>query len=150
MFAENVAVPPPTAQPSAPAQGDLSSSARETTPEFEVVNKPTNEKTTETAAGEQDKDTAQVVETAAGEQGKHTTMGAGGSTSAHPKDVAGASGTEKEHIFYQHQDINEEDEDPIRPGETAGDYYYRSYKINRAGLPHEPIWKLKQGDAFID
>ncbi|MFS7892062.1 hypothetical protein Hanom_Chr00s000496g01646611 [Helianthus anomalus] len=36
---------------------------------------------------------------------------------------------------------------PIRPENTLGDHYYRSYD-SRAGEVHVPVWKLKQGDTF--
>ncbi|MFS7953494.1 hypothetical protein Hanom_Chr07g00619351 [Helianthus anomalus] len=42
------------------------------------------------------------------------------------------------------------EESPIRPEETLGDYYYRSYSEKRASNIHVPVWKLKQGDTFSD
>ncbi|MFS7977620.1 hypothetical protein Hanom_Chr10g00906161 [Helianthus anomalus] len=44
---------------------------------------------------------------------------------------------------------DEEDNSPIRPEETLGDYYYyRTYSEKRASEIHAPVWKLKQGDTF--
>ncbi|MFS7912523.1 hypothetical protein Hanom_Chr02g00130911 [Helianthus anomalus] len=38
----------------------------------------------------------------------------------------------------------------IWPDDTPDDYYYRSYGDCRAGEARAPIWKLKQGDTFVD
>ncbi|KAJ0548225.1 hypothetical protein HanRHA438_Chr00c10g0848261 [Helianthus annuus] len=48
--------------------------------------------------------------------------------------------------FFTH---NEEDS-PVRPEETLGDYYYRSYSDRRASEIHATVWKLKKGDTFSD
>ncbi|KAJ0639883.1 hypothetical protein HanLR1_Chr16g0608791 [Helianthus annuus] len=48
--------------------------------------------------------------------------------------------------FFAH----DEEDSPIHPEETLGDYYYRSYSDKRASDIHAPIWKLKQGDTFSD
>ncbi|KAJ0702453.1 hypothetical protein HanPI659440_Chr14g0529691 [Helianthus annuus] len=37
---------------------------------------------------------------------------------------------------------------PIRPEETLGDYYYRTYAEKDASDPHTPVWNLKKGDTF--
>ncbi|KAJ0946761.1 hypothetical protein HanRHA438_Chr01g0007521 [Helianthus annuus] len=39
---------------------------------------------------------------------------------------------------------------PIRPEETLGDYYYRTYTEKDAADPHAPVWNLKKGDTFSD
>ncbi|MFS7932042.1 hypothetical protein Hanom_Chr04g00363131 [Helianthus anomalus] len=39
---------------------------------------------------------------------------------------------------------------PIRPEETLGDYYYRTYSEKDASEPHTPVWNLKKGDTFSD
>ncbi|MFS7997119.1 hypothetical protein Hanom_Chr12g01138001 [Helianthus anomalus] len=43
-----------------------------------------------------------------------------------------------------------EEDSPIRPDQTPGDYYYRTYSEKRASNTHAPVWKLKQGDSFSD
>ncbi|KAF5758730.1 hypothetical protein HanXRQr2_Chr16g0732671 [Helianthus annuus] len=48
--------------------------------------------------------------------------------------------------FFSH----DEEDSPIHPEETLGDYYYRSYSEKRASDIHAPVWKLKQGDTFSD
>ncbi|MFS8029622.1 hypothetical protein Hanom_Chr17g01524421 [Helianthus anomalus] len=42
------------------------------------------------------------------------------------------------------------DDSPIRPDETPGDYYYRTYSDKRAFEIYAPVWKLKQADTFSD
>ncbi|KAJ0796028.1 hypothetical protein HanPI659440_Chr04g0157381 [Helianthus annuus] len=37
---------------------------------------------------------------------------------------------------------------PIRPDETLGDYYYRTYSEKNASEIHAPVWNLKKGDTF--
>ncbi|KAM0010701.1 hypothetical protein Hdeb2414_s0070g00772321 [Helianthus debilis subsp. tardiflorus] len=37
---------------------------------------------------------------------------------------------------------------PIRPEETLGDYYYRTYAEKDASDPHTLVWNLKKGDTF--
>ncbi|KAJ0683443.1 hypothetical protein HanPI659440_Chr16g0658341 [Helianthus annuus] len=39
---------------------------------------------------------------------------------------------------------------PIRPDETLGDYYYRTYSEKNASEIHAPVWNLKKGDTFSD
>ncbi|KAJ0783556.1 hypothetical protein HanLR1_Chr01g0021681 [Helianthus annuus] len=39
---------------------------------------------------------------------------------------------------------------PIRPEETLGDYYYRTYWEKDASELHVPVWNLKKGDTFSD
>ncbi|MFS7981710.1 hypothetical protein Hanom_Chr10g00954191 [Helianthus anomalus] len=39
---------------------------------------------------------------------------------------------------------------PIRPDETLGDYYYRTYSEKDASEIHAPVWNLKKGDTFSD
>ncbi|KAJ0575917.1 hypothetical protein HanPSC8_Chr05g0195011 [Helianthus annuus] len=39
---------------------------------------------------------------------------------------------------------------PIRPDETLGDYYYRTYSEKDASEIYSPVWNLKKGDAFSD
>ncbi|KAM0028955.1 hypothetical protein Hdeb2414_s0018g00520221 [Helianthus debilis subsp. tardiflorus] len=39
---------------------------------------------------------------------------------------------------------------PIRPDETLGDYYYRTYSEKNASEIHVPVWNLKKGDTFSD
>ncbi|KAJ0663995.1 hypothetical protein HanLR1_Chr13g0487171 [Helianthus annuus] len=48
--------------------------------------------------------------------------------------------------FFAH----DEEDSPIRPEETLGDYYYRSYSERKASEIHAPVWKLKKGDTFSD
>ncbi|KAM0036635.1 hypothetical protein Hdeb2414_s0014g00428761 [Helianthus debilis subsp. tardiflorus] len=48
--------------------------------------------------------------------------------------------------FFTH----DEEDSPICPEETLGDYYYRSYSEKRASEIHARVWKLKQGDTFSD
>ncbi|KAJ0723494.1 hypothetical protein HanRHA438_Chr08g0366881 [Helianthus annuus] len=53
----------------------------------------------------------------------------------------------------EHQEFivhDEEEESPIRPNETLGDYHYKTYTAKRASDIHAPVWKLKQGDTFSD
>ncbi|MFS7969583.1 hypothetical protein Hanom_Chr09g00810931 [Helianthus anomalus] len=45
---------------------------------------------------------------------------------------------------------DEEEDSLIRPDETPGDYYYRTYSVKRASEIHAPMWKIKQGDTFSD
>ncbi|MFS7940255.1 hypothetical protein Hanom_Chr05g00462301 [Helianthus anomalus] len=45
--------------------------------------------------------------------------------------------------FFTH----DEEDSPIRPEETLGDYYYRSYFEKRASDIHAPIWKLMQAEV---
>ncbi|MFS7969585.1 hypothetical protein Hanom_Chr09g00810951 [Helianthus anomalus] len=45
---------------------------------------------------------------------------------------------------------DEEEDFLIRPDETPGDYYYRTYSVKRASEIHAPMWKIKQGDTFLD
>ncbi|KAF5757344.1 hypothetical protein HanXRQr2_Chr17g0825551 [Helianthus annuus] len=45
---------------------------------------------------------------------------------------------------------HDEEDSPIRPEETLGDYYYRSYSKKRASDINAPVWKLKHGDTFSD
>ncbi|MFS7973372.1 hypothetical protein Hanom_Chr09g00855841 [Helianthus anomalus] len=44
----------------------------------------------------------------------------------------------------------DEENSPIRPEETPGDYYYRTYSEKKASEIHAPMWKLKKGDTFSD
>ncbi|KAJ0717878.1 hypothetical protein HanRHA438_Chr08g0332491 [Helianthus annuus] len=39
---------------------------------------------------------------------------------------------------------------PIRPDETLGDYYYRTYSEKNASEIHVPVWNLKKDDTFSD
>ncbi|KAJ0694958.1 hypothetical protein HanPI659440_Chr15g0614701 [Helianthus annuus] len=39
---------------------------------------------------------------------------------------------------------------PIRPDETPGDYYYRTYSEKKASEIHTPVWNLKKWDTFSD
>ncbi|KAM0019863.1 hypothetical protein Hdeb2414_s0025g00660721 [Helianthus debilis subsp. tardiflorus] len=39
---------------------------------------------------------------------------------------------------------------PIRPDETLGGYYYRTYSKKDASDIHAPAWNLKKGDTFSD
>ncbi|KAJ0488655.1 hypothetical protein HanHA300_Chr12g0435231 [Helianthus annuus] len=39
---------------------------------------------------------------------------------------------------------------PIRPDETLGDYYYRTYSEKNASDIHAPVWNSKKGDTFSD
>ncbi|KAJ0735265.1 hypothetical protein HanPI659440_Chr11g0430171 [Helianthus annuus] len=65
------------------------------------------------------------------------------------------SGTMPEHV--ERMTVEEQDssagaskQSPIRPEETLGDYYYRSYSEKDAGDLHAPVWNLKKGDNFAD
>ncbi|MFS7949561.1 hypothetical protein Hanom_Chr06g00573011 [Helianthus anomalus] len=44
--------------------------------------------------------------------------------------------------------IQADENSPIRPDETLGDYYYRCYSKKQADEVHAPVWKLKKGDTF--
>ncbi|KAJ0801374.1 hypothetical protein HanPI659440_Chr03g0116541 [Helianthus annuus] len=44
----------------------------------------------------------------------------------------------------------DDENSPLRPDETPGDYYYRAYLEKRASDIHAPVWKLKQGDTLSD
>ncbi|KAJ0746409.1 hypothetical protein HanOQP8_Chr05g0177281 [Helianthus annuus] len=67
-------------------------------------------------------------------------------TSAPPRDDA----EENPAGVYQGFISHDEEDSPIRPEETVGDYYYRSYSEKRASEIHASLWKLKQGDTFSD
>ncbi|KAF5814412.1 hypothetical protein HanRHA438_Chr03g0121751 [Helianthus annuus] len=47
---------------------------------------------------------------------------------------------------FSHADKNS----PIRPDETLGDYYYRTYSEKDASEIHAPVWNLKKDDTFSD
>ncbi|KAM0046810.1 hypothetical protein Hdeb2414_s0009g00320941 [Helianthus debilis subsp. tardiflorus] len=64
-----------------------------------------------------------------------------------PKDNVEENPVQVEHGFVVH---DEEKNFPIRPDETPGNYYYRTYSEKRASDIHAPVWKLKQGDTFSD
>ncbi|MFS7954552.1 hypothetical protein Hanom_Chr07g00631861 [Helianthus anomalus] len=49
--------------------------------------------------------------------------------------------------FFAH---DAEEDSQIRPDETLGDYYYKTYSEKRASDTHALVWKLKQGDSFSD
>ncbi|KAJ0576073.1 hypothetical protein HanIR_Chr05g0220001 [Helianthus annuus] len=66
--------------------------------------------------------------------------------SAPPRDDVKKSPVGVDQGFIYH----DEEDSPIRPEETLGDYYYRSYSEKRAFDIHAPVWKLKQGDTFSD
>ncbi|KAF5795236.1 hypothetical protein HanXRQr2_Chr08g0337271 [Helianthus annuus] len=66
-------------------------------------------------------------------------------TSAPPHGDAEKSPVGEQGFIYY-----EEEDSPIRPEETPGDYYYRSYSERIASKIHAPVWKLKQGDSFSD
>ncbi|KAJ0570940.1 hypothetical protein HanHA300_Chr05g0183871 [Helianthus annuus] len=65
-----------------------------------------------------------------------------------PKDNVQKTPENVEHQGFVVHDA--EEESPIRPDETEGDYYYRTYSNKRASNLHAPVWKLKQGDTFSD
>ncbi|MFS8003819.1 hypothetical protein Hanom_Chr13g01218351 [Helianthus anomalus] len=46
--------------------------------------------------------------------------------------------------------IQPNENSPIHPDETPGDYYYRCYSEKQADEVHAPVWKLKKGDTFSD
>ncbi|KAJ0452919.1 hypothetical protein HanHA300_Chr15g0584461 [Helianthus annuus] len=46
--------------------------------------------------------------------------------------------------------IRSNENSPICPDETPGDYYYRCYSEKQADEVHMPVWKLKKGDTFSD
>ncbi|KAJ0490459.1 hypothetical protein HanHA300_Chr12g0455711 [Helianthus annuus] len=48
--------------------------------------------------------------------------------------------------FFTHDEENS----PIRPKETPGDYYYRTYSEKKASDIHAPVWNLKKSDTFSD
>ncbi|KAJ0788758.1 hypothetical protein HanPI659440_Chr05g0195651 [Helianthus annuus] len=66
--------------------------------------------------------------------------------SAPPRDDVKKSPVGVDQGFIYH----DEEDSPIRPEESLGDYYYRSYSEKRAFDIHAPVWKLKQGDTFSD
>ncbi|KAJ0716651.1 hypothetical protein HanPI659440_Chr13g0515091 [Helianthus annuus] len=43
---------------------------------------------------------------------------------------------------------HDEENDPLRPDETLGDHYYRTYSEKKASEIHTPVWNLKKGDTF--
>ncbi|KAJ0702276.1 hypothetical protein HanPI659440_Chr14g0527571 [Helianthus annuus] len=65
-------------------------------------------------------------------------------TSTPPRDSVEGNPTGVNQGFVAH----DEEDSPIRPEETLGDYYYRSYSKKRASEIHAPVWKLTQGDTF--
>ncbi|MFS7980373.1 hypothetical protein Hanom_Chr10g00938701 [Helianthus anomalus] len=46
--------------------------------------------------------------------------------------------------------IRSNENSPIRPDETPGNYYYRCYSEKQSDEDHMPVWKLKKGDIFSD
>ncbi|MFS7912104.1 hypothetical protein Hanom_Chr02g00125941 [Helianthus anomalus] len=64
-----------------------------------------------------------------------------------PKDNIAST---PENVEHQEFIVHDEEESPIRPDETPGDHYYRTYTERRAVDLHAPVWKLKQGDSFYD
>ncbi|KAJ0500705.1 hypothetical protein HanRHA438_Chr11g0491891 [Helianthus annuus] len=67
-------------------------------------------------------------------------------TSAPPRDNVEENPIHVDQGFV----VYDEEDSPIRPKETPGDYYYRRYSEKRASEIHAPMWKLKQGDTFLD
>ncbi|KAJ0480236.1 hypothetical protein HanIR_Chr13g0629261 [Helianthus annuus] len=57
---------------------------------------------------------------------------------------------EKTTVEEQDSSAGASKQSPIRPEETLGDYYYRSYSEKDAADPHAPVWNLKKGDNFAD
>ncbi|KAM0056586.1 hypothetical protein Hdeb2414_s0006g00220111 [Helianthus debilis subsp. tardiflorus] len=55
---------------------------------------------------------------------------------------------EKVTVEGQSSSANVGKHSPIRPEETLGDYYYRTYAEKDASDPHTPVWNLKKGDTF--
>ncbi|KAJ0442033.1 hypothetical protein HanRHA438_Chr16g0752141 [Helianthus annuus] len=45
---------------------------------------------------------------------------------------------------------HDEENSPIRPEETRGDCYYRTYSEKKASEIHAPVWKLKRATLFSD
>ncbi|KAF5763959.1 hypothetical protein HanRHA438_Chr15g0698631 [Helianthus annuus] len=68
-------------------------------------------------------------------------------TSAPPRDDIEENPIHVDQGFIAH---DEEEDSPIHPDETPGDYYYRTYSEKRASEIHAYVWKLKQGDTFSD
>ncbi|MFS7936163.1 hypothetical protein Hanom_Chr05g00412201 [Helianthus anomalus] len=60
---------------------------------------------------------------------------------APPRDDVEKSPAGVDQGFIYH----DEEDSPIRPEETLGDYYYRSYSEKKASVVQAPVWKLKQG-----
>ncbi|MFS7912968.1 hypothetical protein Hanom_Chr02g00136151 [Helianthus anomalus] len=54
------------------------------------------------------------------------------------------AGGGRDSLFRAHQRYSS----PIRPDETLGDIYYKSYDEGRADDIHAPVWKVRQGDTF--
>ncbi|KAJ0845156.1 hypothetical protein HanRHA438_Chr15g0710451 [Helianthus annuus] len=52
-------------------------------------------------------------------------------------------------VEEQDSSANVSKQSPIRPEETLGDYYYRSYSEKDAADLHAPVWNLKKGDNFV-
>ncbi|KAL9994873.1 hypothetical protein Hdeb2414_s0863g00955381 [Helianthus debilis subsp. tardiflorus] len=71
------------------------------------------------------------------------TIPASATTSAPVNVVRSPSGGQG---FSAHSEENS----PIRPKETSGDYYYRTYLEKQVSEVHAPVWKLKKGDTFSD
>ncbi|KAJ0481515.1 hypothetical protein HanPSC8_Chr13g0569281 [Helianthus annuus] len=42
----------------------------------------------------------------------------------------------------------DDENEPFRPDETLGDYYYNTYMERKASKVHTPVWNLKKGDTF--
>ncbi|KAJ0699338.1 hypothetical protein HanRHA438_Chr10g0438841 [Helianthus annuus] len=63
-------------------------------------------------------------------------------------DALAAKLSPGEFLFQAFVAHGAEEESPICPDGTPGDYYYRSYTEKRVAGLHAPIWKLKQGDTF--
>ncbi|KAF5813603.1 hypothetical protein HanRHA438_Chr03g0111631 [Helianthus annuus] len=75
------------------------------------------------------------------------TIPSSATTSAPPRDRVEENPVDVDQGFIAH---DEEEDSPIRPDETLGDYYYRTYSEKRASEIHAPVWKVKQGDTFSD
>ncbi|KAJ0487828.1 hypothetical protein HanLR1_Chr14g0556191 [Helianthus annuus] len=58
--------------------------------------------------------------------------------------------TEKVTVEEQDSSADVSKQSPIRPEETLGDYYYRTYTEKDVADPHAPVWNLKKGDTFAD
>ncbi|KAF5797853.1 hypothetical protein HanRHA438_Chr07g0296331 [Helianthus annuus] len=72
------------------------------------------------------------------------------SASAHTSEPSeGNVKRDEDKIEHQESEVHDtEEESPIRPNETPGDYYYRLYTEKKPTDLHTPVWKLKQGDTF--
>ncbi|KAF5773922.1 hypothetical protein HanXRQr2_Chr13g0594261 [Helianthus annuus] len=91
----------------------------------------------------------QTPETIAEDLGKEPTAEKTSISSPKPSDAI-PEHVEKVTVEGQGSSAGVGKHSPIRPEETLGDYYYRTYMEKDASEPHAPVWNLKKGDTFSD